>query len=294
MSKVSKSGGKKRKSLSVKEYWSQQARLARTVKAGIKVYDRKKDLFADGRGGGGTLKDHNLRQLEIARMGEYLKRGESVLDVGCGNGYSTLRFALERGVRIVGVDYSEEMIANAQASLKKVLRKHPRLKNKVEFLTADALKLDEVFPKRRFDTVLTIRCLINLQSWEDQKRAIAQVHGVLKRRGRFLMLESSLLGLERLNSVRRSVGLHDIKVSWHNLFFDEKKLLRYLSRRFEILDVDNFCSTYMLISRALHPMLWEPDYERPINRAALYMPNMGDYGYNKIFVLRKKQGGASG
>jgi len=277
-----------RKKLSVKEYWDEQARLARGAKGGIKVYDPKKDLFADARGGGGTLKDHNLRQLEIACIGEYLKRGETVLDVGCGNGYSTLRFAHERGVSVTGVDYSDEMIDNANANLKKAARKSPRLKRRAEFLTTDALQLADAFPKRRFDTAVTIRCLINLKSWEDQKRAIAQIHGVLKRRGRLLMLESSLLGLARLNSVRRQVGLHDIKVSWHNLFFDEKKLLRCLARRFDILDVDNFCSTYMLISRALHPMLWEPDYERPINAAALHMPNMGDYGYNKIFVLRKK------
>lgn len=68
-----------------------------------------------------THKDIWQRWLEIKAIGDYLRKKDRVLDVGCGNGYSTRIFA---GLckEIVGIDYSNEMIDRARAESGKKVR----------------------------------------------------------------------------------------------------------------------------------------------------------------------------
>src|SRR5688500_4559242 len=64
-----------------------------------------------------TLTDEYLRALEIRTMTRYLRRlkPRRVADVGCGNGYSTVKFAETfPEIQFVGIDYSEEMIEFAR------------------------------------------------------------------------------------------------------------------------------------------------------------------------------------
>ena len=87
-------------------------------------------------------------------------------------------------------------------------------------------------------------------------------------------------------------SLKDIEIVWHNLFFEDDALVSWASTFLDFVEVNNFCSTYMLISRALHPLLiypQEPSYDAKINKLALNMPNMGDFGYQKIYVFRKRK-----
>ena len=63
-----------------------------------------------------TLNEAPLRELEIDAMSRRLSRlkPRRVLDVGCGNGYSTRSFATRfPDTQFVGVDYSPEMIRQA-------------------------------------------------------------------------------------------------------------------------------------------------------------------------------------
>jgi len=63
-----------------------------------------------------THRDRNQRWLEIELVLQDLPRGLRVLDVGCGNGFSTGIFA-EHAAAIVGVDYSPAMIERAKGTL---------------------------------------------------------------------------------------------------------------------------------------------------------------------------------
>jgi len=47
------------------------------------------------------------------------------------------------------------------------------------------------------------------------------------------MIENTFEGLEALNKTRRAVGLGDIPVHWHNLFFHHNQLLKFLIPFFE-------------------------------------------------------------
>src|SRR3989442_10691174 len=52
------------------------------------------------------------RELEIETILKYLGRGDRVLDVGCGSGYTTKRLA-PHVAEVIGVDYSDAMIRRA-------------------------------------------------------------------------------------------------------------------------------------------------------------------------------------
>lgn len=102
------------------------------------------------------------------------KPGERILDIACGTGTSTVPLA-RSGATVVGVDFSPEMIAEAE-------RKHPRL----EFRHADAMKLP--FGDDEFDAV-TIS--FGLRNVKEPKVALAEMYRVLKPGGRVVVCEFS-------------------------------------------------------------------------------------------------------
>lgn len=263
----------------VKEHWGAVARCRGEVSKGA----ARKGAFPLEYCG--THKDYNLQHLEINALLKYVNDGEHTIDIGCGKGYATLYMAWKKKISILGVDYSDEMISVARENLRLV---ESRLRGNATFAVGNVLSLQS---GEEFDAVITERCLINLPSWRQQKKAIHEISGMVKKGGLFLMLEGSKQGLARLNQIRLQNGLNEIPVVWHNLFFDDHLVEAYASRFFECINIDDFCSTYMLISRVLHPALVapeEPKYEAKINGLAANMPNFGDFGYEKLFAFRKK------
>ncbi len=228
-----------------------------------------------------TLCEVALRELEIGAILKYLQDGMKVLDMGCGNGYSTIKFWEHRRLDIIGMDFSPEMVKYAKENLKGCDRRDPQ-RGKVEFIEGDVLLLP--FPAALFDAVITERCLQNLTSWEEQRQAILNAAGVLKPRGFFLMAECSFTGLDRLTRFLNLVGRKEPAgiVPWHNLFFCDALVLNDpLIRKVLIpVKVDNFASAYTLITRTL-PASW--------HLLARYCPNIGGFGYNKIYVWRKRE-----
>ena len=80
-----------------------------------------------------------MHALEIEAIRLQLADGLRVADVGCGNGYATLRFALQFCSEFVGVDYSERMIHYSRQALASL--PSGALKGRVEFQVGSALAL---------------------------------------------------------------------------------------------------------------------------------------------------------
>ena len=94
--------------------------------------------------------------------------GESIVDLGCGSGQLTAKIA-ERGARTIGIDPSDEMIAQARANF-------PSL----DFRIADAASLTIEDPA---DALFSNAAL----HWvNDQAAAIASIWRALKPGGRFV------------------------------------------------------------------------------------------------------------
>lgn len=251
----------------------------------IKQY-YKKQAEKFGTGERSTISDANTRRLEIDALLKYIEDNKKVLEVGCGNGYVAKVIAEKKKVNLTAVDFSEDLIAVAKKQ-----QVNPA-KGKVVFKIGSALKLD--FPDQAFDVVFTERCLINLITWENQKKALLEIYKVLKSGGIFIMLEAFTDGWENINKARQEVGLDPIKPSGHNLFFEKSKLFKFLEGKFDLCQEDNFLSSYHFGSRILYPALLklttkkEPGYDSEFNNFFAHLPPYGRHSATQILVFRKK------
>lgn len=252
----------------IRRFWDEQARLHK----------------ADPRA---TTPDYWLRELEINSVSDILQTcpgGLDVLDIGCGNGYSTLRIRTTHPTnRYVGGDYSEAMIA--------VARDQARGQDGVTFEVADVLSLERF--AGHFDVVISDRCLINLSSPELQREAVRQIWACLRPNGQYLAIENFVEAQENLNQQRRRSGLPPIPIRWHNLFLNEAEFISHCSTLFRVREVTPISSTYYLITRVVYSKLCqlegrEPDYEHPIYKIATELPPMGDFGPVKLVHMVKR------
>ena len=99
----------------------------------------------------------------IAALG--LRRGASILDVGCGTGLASEPFA-RNGFAVTGVDASEAMLAKARERVPEA-----------EWVVGAAEQLP--FPDARFDVTISAQAF----HWFDRQKAIAEILRVLKRGG---------------------------------------------------------------------------------------------------------------
>ena len=237
-----------------------------------------------------TSTDIQLRELEISAMGKYLTGNVNVLDVGCGNGYSIIRWAKMCSGRFTGIDICPELIHYACL----MASKGP-FKDRVNFMVASVLNLD--FAAETFDVVTSERCLFNLPSRRKQWQALKEIHRVLRIGGFCIMFEGTLDGLNRLNKVRSRVGLSPISATsesnFFSLKFDEGELEEKLAPYFEVVAKQYF-GTYYLISRVVHPLLVAPEppqFDASINviarKIAETIPDTGQLGHCVLYVLKK-------
>jgi ubiquinone/menaquinone biosynthesis C-methylase UbiE len=99
--------------------------------------------------------------------------GNRVLDLGCGPGHDSYRFA-ELGFDVIGVDYSSEMIKAAQ-QLKTVA-------NPPHFEVADMIDLPQMFEEDSFDAVWASASLLHIPQ-SDIPQVLDGIHQVVKDKG---------------------------------------------------------------------------------------------------------------
>jgi ubiquinone/menaquinone biosynthesis C-methylase UbiE len=233
-----------------------------------------------------TAPDSHYRSLEIRHIMEHLRDREHVLDIGCGNGFSTLKFAARfKESTFVGADYSSEMIRAACAQSND---------HNVSFLHADVEALSD-YAVGPFDTVISERCLINLGDWERQRLALLEMKKIIKPTGKIILVENFKEGLQNLNQLRQQFGLHAIPVRWHNSYLPYSEFSQFAKEHFEIEYEENIGNLYYLMSRVLYATLCktdgtEPEYGHAINEIASRLPSLGTHHYspNFLHVLRNK------
>lgn len=237
--------------------------------------------------------DAYLVDLEIRTLAKYIVDGETVLDIGCGNGYTALRLAQKKLIDVIGIDVSAEMVAYANQMQRKCADK---LQGTVQFELGNILSSGFLgrLGENCFDVVLTKRTLINVLSWKEQKECIIKIWHLLKPRGRYIMMEATAQGHKNINRLRERFGIPSTPIRWHNNYLDENKLLPFLTNRFESVFRKDFSSTYYIGSRVIQPLFLkpfrkEPSYDFFLNRLFSHLPSCGNYGIQKIFVCRKKE-----
>lgn len=235
--------------------------------------------------------DFRAIELEIETLARYVEPDTDVLDAGCGTGYSTVRLAATPGVRCLGIDYVPKMVELAR---ERVAALDDDLRARVRFEVGDVRSLQGI-DDASFDLVVCTRVLINLGDPETQALALGELGRVARPGGLILASEATSQGLARLNALRAEWGLEPIPQPGFNLYLDEDAVATQAGPELVLERVENFSSSYFVVTRVLKPLLAQalgagPDAADPaseINRWASLLPAAGDYGTQKLFVLRK-------
>jgi ubiquinone/menaquinone biosynthesis C-methylase UbiE len=257
---------KQQENIKIRDFWNKQANFGK--------WAGSRDLIA--------------KELEIEAIATYISEWTEILDFGCGNGITAMELARRYNVRILGIDYAEEMIREAEK-----LREGVVLKGTVNFRVGDIMSLAEI--GNNFDTIYTERMIINLPDWQSQKEAIISIVSLLKPGGAYLMCENSQDALNKINSFRARIDLPKISPPWHNRYLNDNEILALTLPDIKLERIDYYSSTYYFLSRIVNAWLaqqngTEPDYDSPVNHLALRLPPYGDLGQGRIWVWRKGQG----
>jgi len=251
-----------------------------------------------------TSRDYHLRELEIAAIARYTAGGadtDSILDCGCGNGYTLISLGRQRRfARMLGVDFSENLVSGARGLVE---RFRPSLKSIPEFRRGDLfefLRTDD----EQFDFIVTERVIVNLPTEELQDQAIRALIGKLKPGGRYLMMEGTQEGFATLNRVRRAAGLGEIpdryagNESSRKLPDERVRAVVEATGAADTVAEENF-SLYNLVSKTVHPLFVAPEEprfsgkmnecaavaQRALDEAGLSLP---DVGAGKMWVIRRR------
>ncbi len=255
----------------IRGFWAEQAR-------------------AHGQSPSASWSDHRVIELEIAAIGARIQPGDRVLDAGCANGYSSVRYAA-LGANVVGVDYVPEMIDNAKSRRQGL---PVEVGQRLEFETGDITSLG--FDDASFDVVVSTRVIINLPSWDEQLGALRECVRVLRPGGRLLLSEATQQGWESLNRMRREWGMADISMPSFNLYLDQERVIDSVAGELELEELCDFASSYYVATRVLKPLIVQgarisvdvADPDAEFNRWAAALPAVSDYGTQKLFVFTRR------
>jgi ubiquinone/menaquinone biosynthesis C-methylase UbiE len=225
--------------------------------------------------------DHQFRNLEFEAYRSELNKDHQVVDIGCGKG--DVVFELASHVRgFYGVDYQPRRIELAQT----LLSQQDSVGN-VGFMVGDILNMG--FADSSFDRVITSRTLINLPSWELQKKGIREVVRLLKQGGLFLCLEVTKEGWDGYNHLRSLFDLEPVVRPWRNLPLGEEKFVRYVRRYFRIRRIERF-GMYYFISRIIQPLFVAPEspsFDHSLNKIAADISRKISHPFSKLSSLDK-------
>lgn len=259
----------------IQDYWNQRAA------------ENSGDLTA-------TTQDIWLRRLEVASLIGMLEtlqlaRGALIADMGCGDGNTLLHLAQQfRDFHFLGFDFAPQMIETAQARL----AASDGLAGRVQFRVGDVNDPVASAGPGQLDVAMTDRCLINLETSDAQYGAIARIARCLKPGGIYLAIENFHEGQNAMNAARAAMGLPEIPVRWHNLFFHEAEFRARTAPYFAGIVFHEFSSAYYYATRVIYSALCQmqgvaPDYNHEIHRLAVQLPRMGNFSPIRLAVLRK-------
>jgi 2-polyprenyl-6-hydroxyphenyl methylase/3-demethylubiquinone-9 3-methyltransferase len=177
------------------------------------------------------LSSHDSNSLPVETQDRSTWAGLSVLDVGCGGGY-TCEFLTQRGATVWGIDQSAACIEAARA--------HAQAENlAIAYTQGVAEQLP--FEAEQFDGVV---CVDVLEHVENPKQAIAEISRVLKPDGFFCFdtinrtWQSRLVMITLLEDLLQEIprGIHD----WQKFLTPEEVQGYMASAGLEAIALDGF------------------------------------------------------
>ncbi len=112
----------------------------------------------------------------------YLNEGETLLDIGIGTGTFAI-LAAEKGVKVIGNDFSEKMLDTAR----KNIEEH-NLTGKIDLKNFSVINLDREFKDNSFDKVSAMLVFSELYN-KEQEFCLEQIYRILKDHGEFYLVD---------------------------------------------------------------------------------------------------------
>jgi SAM-dependent methyltransferase len=182
------------------------------------------------------------RELEYEYLCRYLTKEMNVLEVGCGNGFSTNRFR-DLVKHVDAFDYAENMIERARATFGETNNR---------FIHDNVL-----VPKNlgsAYDAVICVRVLINLQNLEEQRQAARNLARLVKPNGILILVEGFVEGFKVLTELRRRLDLPPVEPAKINFYSSLDDLLPELRKDLEIEDSFHL-GAYDYLTRVFYPLI---------------------------------------
>jgi tRNA (cmo5U34)-methyltransferase len=153
---------------------------------------------------------------------------KTILDLGCGSGYSTQAILLANpNASVVAVDNEPAMIKQAKINLKDY-------KKRLDIVEEDALKYLQSLKSESFDACASGFTIHNFRK-EYRNNVLEEIYRVLKRKGLFVnadkyvkynLNEHSIdfnLRLERIDSVFTALQREDLKQQWLSHYMEDNQ-----------------------------------------------------------------------
>jgi len=243
----------------------------------------------DSRGLRAVAPDPFLQDLIETAMEKWLPTGGTLFDIGSGDGFSTIRFA--RSVtRTLGFDFIADFARRAHENARQ--EGVP-----ITFEQANVMDLTEVRKRHGLaDAVTTIRCLINLGSWDNQRRALDEIAATVRPGGLYMLSEGWAHGWAGLDELRVQCGLTPMPLPSHNLLIDRTAFDKHVAAQFELVKYVPL-GLYLILSRVLQPLYTAPEpprHKHRINEVSAILSKLGvgneafhELDYAGVQILRR-------
>jgi cyclopropane fatty-acyl-phospholipid synthase-like methyltransferase len=111
-----------------------------------------------------------------------IKKGDTILDIGCGNGTTAIWLAKKFNCFVYGIDIVEKNIIAAEERMKE-----EKLEDLLCFQQKDALSMD--FAAQKFDHVISVETIYHI---DDKSKLFENVNSILKPGGRLVFSDYTL------------------------------------------------------------------------------------------------------
>jgi ubiquinone/menaquinone biosynthesis C-methylase UbiE len=184
--------------------------LLKNLKARLFASQLRKPGFLFGKKVGLQMNAGNAFLYEFTINSMQLKDGESILEIGFGNGnFFKQLFSKANNLKISGIDYSAEMVKEAKASNKELIQT-----GKLFLVSGNSNAMP--FSDNQFDKIF---CINVIYFWDDPATHLKEIYRVLKPGGKFYAVIRSKEQMQMMPFTKYGFKMYDEK-EWQRILND--------------------------------------------------------------------------